>query len=497
MQVTEVNSDGLKRDFKVVIEAKEINEKVEDRLRELSARVKVPGFRPGKAPIKLLKQRYGPSVMGEVLERAVTDSSAQALNERGLRPAVQPKIEIDSFADGQDLEYSMAIELLPEIQPMDFATLELERVKIQLPEEEVTSALERLAASRKETRMLETPRPAQTGDVLVIDFKGTVHGEALPGMAGEDHHLELGSNSFIAGFEDQLVGAEVGEARTVNITFPDGYGNEKLSGQPAVFECTVKEIRESVPAELNDELAKSMGTEGLDDLRTKVKERLAQDYDGLARMRLKRAILDRLSDAHDFEVPESMVDLEFEAIWRQVEQDREQGKVDPDDEGKDDEDIKAEYRAIAERRVRLGLLLSEVGRLNQIEVNQDEVNKALFMEAQRYPGQEQQVVEFYRNNPEAQAQLRAPIFEDKVIDFIIDLAKVTEREVSVDQLREEEEKEAKAAADKPKKTAKKKPAKKAAAKDDTAKDAGAKDAGAKDTKAKGGKAKAAEGEDGG
>jgi len=464
MQVTETNSDGLKRDFKVVIEAKEINEKVESRLRELSARVRIPGFRPGKAPIKLLKQRYGPSVMGEVLERAVTDSSAQALNERGLRPAVQPKIEIDSFEDGKDLEYSMAIELLPEIQPIDFATLSLERVKIKVPDEEVTSALERLAASRKESKPLETPRPAQSGDVLVMDFKGTVHGEALPGMAGEDHHLELGSNSFIGGFEEQLIGAAVGENRTVNVTFPEGYGNEKLSGQPAVFECTVKEIRESVPAELNDELAKSVGAEDLGDLREKVKERLAQDYAGLARMRMKREILDQLSEAHEFEVPQSMVDLEFEAIWQQVEQDRAQGRVDPDDEGKEDEAVKAEYREIAERRVRLGLLLSEVGRLNQIEVTQDEVNKALFMEAQRHPGQEQQVVEYFRSNPQAQAQLRAPLFEDKVIDFIVDLAKVTEREITVDQLREEEEKEAAAAAEKPRKAAKKKPAKKAAAK---------------------------------
>jgi trigger factor len=464
MQVTEVNSEGLKRDFKVVIEAKEITEKVENRLRELSARVKVPGFRPGKAPIKLLKQRYGPSVMGEVLERAVTDSSAQALNERGLRPAVQPKIEIDSFEDGKDLEYSMAIELLPEIEPMDFSKLELERVKIAVADEEVASAMERLAGSRKETKTLETPRPAQSGDVLVIDFKGTVHGEALPGMAGEDHHLELGSNSFIAGFEDQLVGATVGEERTVNVTFPDGYGNEKLSGQPAVFECKIKEIRESVPTELNDDFAKAMGLEGLDDLREKVKERLAEDYAGLSRGRLKREILDQLADSHEFEVPESMVEMEFEAIWRQVEQDRAQGRTDPDDEGKDEEEVKAEYRDIAERRVRLGLLLSEVGRLHQIEVNQEEVNKALFQEAQRHPGQEQQVVEYFRQNPEAQAQLRAPIFEDKVIDFIIDLAKVSEREVSPDQLREEEEKSAAAAAEKAKKAAKKKPAKKAAAK---------------------------------
>ena len=463
MQVTEVSSEGLKRDFKVVIEAKEINEKVENRLRELAEKIKIPGFRPGKAPIKLLKQRYGPSVMGEVLERAVTDSSAQAISERGLRPAIQPKIEIDSFEDGKDLEYSMAVELLPEIEPMDFSSLELERVKVKVPEEEVTQALERLAASRKESKPLETPRPAQSGDVVVIDFKGTVHGEALPGMAGEDHHLELGSNTFIEGFEEQLIGASVGDERTVNVTFPEGYGNEKLSGQPAVFECTVKEIRESVPAELNDELAQSMGAESVDDLRQKVEERLAQDYDNFTRMRVKRQILDKLSEGHDFEVPDGMVDLEFDAIWHQVEQDREQGRTDPDDEGKSDDEVKTEYREIAERRVRLGLLLSEVGRLNQIEVAQDEVNRALFQEAQRHPGQEQQVLEYFQSNPEALAQLRAPLFEDKVIDFIIDLAKVSEREVSPDQLREEEEKEAAEASEKPK-AAKKKPAKKAAAK---------------------------------
>lgn len=462
MQVTEVSSEGLKRDFKVVIGAKEIGDKVEARLRELSSKVKIPGFRPGKAPLKLLKQRYGPSVMGEVLERAVTDSSAQALNERGLRPAVQPKIEIVSFDDGKDLEYSMAIELLPEIEPMDFSTIELERLKIAVPEEDVASALDRLASSRKESKPLETPRKAQSGDILVMDFAGTVYGEALPGMAAEDHHLELGSNSFIEGFEDQLIGVDAGESREVKVTFPEAYGNEKLAGQPAVFQCTIKEIHEPVAVELDDEMAKSMGAENLEDLRSKVKERLGADYDGLSRMRMKREILDKLADAHDFGVPGSMVDLEFDAIWKQVEADREKGNVDPDDEGKEDEEVKEEYRVIAERRVRLGLLLSEVGRLNQIDVAQEEVNQALFQEAQRYPGQEQQVLEFYKSNPEALAQLRAPLFEDKVIDFIIDLAKVSEREVSPEELREEEEKDA-AAAEKSAKAAKK-PAKKAAGK---------------------------------
>ena len=467
MQVTETNSEGLKRAFKVQLEAREIDEKLTGRLQELGENVKVPGFRPGKVPIQILKQRFGKSVMGEVLERAVSDSSNQALSERGLRPAMQPKIEITSFDEGKDLEYTIEMEMLPDVQPMDFSQIELERTVIEIAEDAIDETIADLAKAHKKTKPLDAARKSQSGDVLVIDFAGTVDGEAFPGMAGEDHHLELGSSSFIAGFEEQLIGAEIGDAREINVTFPEEYGNERLSGQDAVFKVTVKDMLESVPMAIDDELATTMGEADLAALKDRVRERIGAEYKDFGRSRVKRQLLDRLADGHDFAVPEGMVDAEFDAIWKQIEQDKEAGKLDDEDAGKDEDELKSDYRAIAERRVRLGLLISEVGRINTIEVTQEEANMALYREAQQYPGKEQQVFEFYQKTPEAMANLRAPIFEDKVVDFIIDLAKVTERSLTVEQLREEMEKEAaEASDDTEKKPAKKKAAKKKAAKSD-------------------------------
>jgi trigger factor len=456
MQVTETQSEGLKREFKVLIAAKDIDEKMEGRLKELGGQVKVPGFRPGKVPLPLLKKRFGASVMGEVLERAVNDSSSQAISERGLRPAMQPKIEITAFDDGKDLEYTMAIELLPEIEPMDFSTLELERLEIEVPDEEVQKLLERLAGSQKQTRPLEKPRKAIKGDVLVIDFRGTVDGEEFPGMSGEDHHLELGANQFIEGFEDQLIGVDAGESCDVNVTFPEAYANEKLAGRDAVFSVTVKQILKGVPVTIDDEMAVSFGEENLESLKAKAREQVLMEYSGAARAKLKRQVLDCLAEAHEFPVPEGMADLEFETIWKQIEQDREAGRLDSEDAERSKEDLEADYRQIAERRVRLGLLISEVGRINQIEVTQDEVNKALMQEVQRYAGQEREVFEYYQRTPEALANLRAPVFEEKVIDFIVNLAKVTKRAVSPEQLREE------MARDAEREIVEKKPAKKSA-----------------------------------
>ena len=467
MQVTETQSDGLKKEFKVVIAANEIAEKLNHRLQEIGQQVRVPGFRPGKVPSQILKQRFGPSVMGEILERAVNDSSNQAINERGLRPAMQPKIEITAFDEGKDLEYTMALELLPEIKIMDFAKLELERPKIEVPDSEVESALERLAGMRKNTQPLKKARKSKSGDVLVIDFKGTVGGEALPGMEGEDHHLELGSNRFVAGFEEQLIGVGAGDAPTVTVTFPDEYVNDKLAGREAIFEVKVKEILEAVPMAIDDELATALGEADLAALKGKVREQIGQDYDRLCRARLKRGLLDQLADGHDFPVPPAMTDAEFQAIWGQVQEDREQGRLDPEDADKDEETLKSEYQAIAERRVRLGLLLSEVGRINGIDVTQDELNRALIEEARRHPGQEKEVFEYFKKTPEALANLRAPIYEDKVIDFISALAKVKERTMTMEELTAEVEGEAGKSG--------KKPAKKAAAKKSPAKKTGTAD----------------------
>lgn len=478
MQVTETLADGLKREFRVVIGANDINEKLENRLLEIGEQVKVPGFRPGKVPLQILKQRFGSSVMGEVVERAVNDGSNQALNEQGVRPALQPKIEIVSFDEGKDLEFTMAIEVMPDITIMDFAKIELEQVVVEATDEEIDEAIKRLAGQLKQTEPVTDGRESKSGDVLVIDFRGSVDGEELPGMAGEDHHLELGSNRFIEGFEEQLIGLKAGDERTITVTFPKEYANDKLAGREAKFDVKVKEIREGVLPEINDEMAKSLGAEDLGELRAKVKEQIEREYQQHTRARLKRGLLDQLADGHDFAAPPGMIDAEFDVIWQQVKSDLDQGKVDPEDEGKSEEDLQAEYREIAERRVRLGLLLSEVGRLNSIDVTQDELNRALMGEAQRYPGKEREVFEFYQKTPEALANLRAPIFEDKVVDFIAALAKVTERSMTAAELvaeesAEAEKEEAKAAKKPAKKTAAKKkaPAKKTAAKKSASKDA--------------------------
>lgn len=437
MQVTETETDGLKREFKVVITADDIEEKLQHRLMEIGGSVKVPGFRPGKVPVQVLKQRFGRSVLGEVVERAVTDGSSQALSERGLRPATQPKIEITSFDEGKDLEFTMALELLPDIQPMDFKELKLERLKVEAGDSEVAAAMDNLASHRKETKPLEKPRKAESGDVLVIDFRGSVDGEELPGMAGEDHHLELGSNSFIEGFEEQLIGADVGDDRTVKVRFPDAYVNEKLAGQEAVFEVKVKEVRETVPAPLDEDFAKSLGEESLESLKGKIREQIGQEYEQASRTLMKRSLLDQLADAHDFVVPGGMVDIEFDTIWPHIEKDLKEGKLDEEDQGKSEDELKAEYREIAERRVRLGLLLSEVGRLNNIDVTSDELNRALAMEARKHPGQEREVFDYFQRSPEAMANLRAPIFENKVVDFIVEMAGAPERSVTADELRAE------------------------------------------------------------
>jgi trigger factor len=441
MQVTEEKNEGLQREFVITLEASEIDEKVQSRLREIGKNQKIPGFRPGKAPMSILKQRFGQAVMGEVLERAVSDSSQQVIQERGLRPAGQPDISVESFDQGQDLVYRMKMELLPDIEPMDFSQLQVTTQKVEVPDHEVDEALERLASQQKESKPVEQARPAQKGDILVVDFTGEVDGEKYPGMEAEDHHLELGANRFVEGFEDQLIGVQPGEEKTVEVTFPEQYMNSQLAGKTAQFHVKVKELREAEPVEINDELAQKFGEEDLNSLKERVRDQIRQDYERLTRQRTKRQLLDQLADGHSFDVPQSMVDSEFNAIWQQIEQDRQNGQLDAEDAEKSEEQLQEEYKQIAERRVRLGLLLSEVGRNQQIDVTQEELNKALIEEVQRYPGREREVFEHYQNSQDALQNLRAPIYEDKVIDYILELANTEERQVTTDQLREELEAE--------------------------------------------------------
>jgi trigger factor len=430
MQVTELSADGLKRQFKIVVPAGDLSAKVDERLAELAQTAQLPGFRKGKVPVGLLKKQYGQALYGEALEQAVNQSTAKAIEDRGLRPALQPRVDLKELAEGKDVEFEVAIEVLPEIGKLDFSGIELERLKAEVATKDVDDAVDRIAKANREQKPVDPPRPAQKGDALKIDFVGSVDGVEFPGGKAEDYVLELGSGSFIPGFEDQLIGAEVDKPLDVKVTFPADYGNAELAGKEAVFKCTVKEIREFVDKPADDELAKKNNFENLEAMRKALSDRIGQDYAQVSRSMIKRQLLDKLADSHKFAVPEGLVEGEFNAIWQRVEEAKKNGQKLEDDEEK----MRKEYREIAERRIRLGLLLADVGRSNSIDVTPEELNQAVMREAMRYPGQERQVLEFYGKNAELKEQLRAPIFEEKTVDFILELAKVNEKSVTPEEL---------------------------------------------------------------
>jgi len=605
MQVTELAAEGLKRAFTVVVPAADIAAARDQRLASLAKDMRIPGFRPGKVPMGVVKQRYGSAVMGEVLEEQVQSATRSVVEERGLRPAMQPKVELVNFADGGDLEFKIELEQLPEIPLPDFSGIALEKPVAKVGDEEVTKALEGIASRNRAMEDVSEDRPAAQGDVVVTDFIGrlvggenllpapaakenalpegwrvytqgegsqanaTVAGEGqdengawidlrvqgsiaakgglsialasegqvsaksgddfalslraavsqgalpagvtaladlserqngavaephtaefalgeqpaevqvtaavgsdkvdsvrpflrlrfaeagaldltfriwapklsrgglsepFPGGSGTDMPVELGGAGFIPGFAEGLEGIKVGETRHVDVTFPAEYGAAELAGKPARFELTAKKLQKPVDAALDDEFAKKLGLESLDELKKRITETLQGEYDQLSRLNVKRKLLDALSAQASFEVPPSMVEAEFAQIWQRVEADLKAGRLDEEDKGKDEETLKSDYRAIAERRIRLGLLLSEIGRTNNIQVTNEELSRAMRAEAQRYPGQERQVLEFFQKNPQAIENLRAPIFEEKVVDFMLELAKVTEKEVPAAEL---------------------------------------------------------------
>ena len=434
MQVTETTTEGLRREFTIVVPAADIEKSVDTRLEEVRRDLRLPGFRPGKVPMPLVKQRYGNSVIGEVLEGEVNRTSQETITARGLKPALQPKIEITSYKPGTPLEYKMALELLPEFEPADFSKIKLTRQVAEVTEAALQEALDKLAKSRRKTQAVTAKRAAKLGDTLVIDFDGSVDGVRMPGMKAEGTALELGSNSFVDSFEEQLVGVKPNDHRQVTVTFPKNYASPDVAGKTAVFEVDVKELREPAETAMDDEFAKEFGFADFAELQTKVRERMAAEYGQLSRQRAKRVLLDKLAETHDFPVPSGMVEMEFNSIWQRLQEELKAGEQDHEDAGKSEDALKAEYHAIAERRVRLGLLLAEVGRRNKIQVQGEELNRAMYDEARRYPGQEMQVIEYFRKNPQAMESLKAPLYEDKVIDFILELAKVTDETVSLEEL---------------------------------------------------------------
>jgi trigger factor len=524
MQITETSAEGLKREFKITVPAGDIDAQISRRLGEIGRTFRMPGFRPGKVPMQILQRRFGPAVRGEVLESAVQTSSAEAMQEHKIRPALPPKVEIVSAAEGGDFEYTMSVETLPELPEPQFGDLGLERLAVEVPDAEIDKAVTRMAEQQRKSEPVD--RPAESGDIIVADTVGRVGGEEITGSRGEGREIELGAEGLLPGFSEQLLGAKPGDKRDVTVTFPADSGNPELAGKEAVFEVTVKEVKRRLPAAIDDSLAEAVGLDNLNELRQEIRQRMQRDYDGLSRQKLKRALLDKLAERYHFPVPPGMLDIEFDSIWSQYQAEKEsrkamadqaaggeaakagEGPIDaaamiapeetalegaserapasaeaahphshghepaahhsrshpgsteepldaaaliaPEEtalegasdsepaataaEQEDEAKAREEYRKLAERRVRLGLLLAEVGRSNNITVTQEELNQALTREARRHPGYERQVIEYYRKNPDAANNLRAPIFEEKVVDFIVEMAKPEERKVTPEEL---------------------------------------------------------------
>jgi trigger factor len=444
MQVTELSAQGLKREYRITVPADEIATRVNGRLQRLQRTVRMPGFRPGKAPLPLLRKQYGRSIMGEVLEEAVEEGTRQAVEGGQLRPALRPKVDVTSFDEGKDLEFKVDLELLPEVPEVELESLELTRLKTEVDDEKVERALENLARARQRYESAAGERAAQEGDQVVIDFEGRIGGEPFEGGAGKDFTLLLGSKSMVPGFEDQLVGAKAGERRQVTITFPAEYPAPAVAGKEAVFDVTVNLVKEPVTVPVDDAWAKELGEEDLAAVRARLRERLEQEYGNLGRARMKRQLLDQLAERYaSVPVPEGMVQMEFDSIWKQLQDEMQRSGEGPETVGKSEDELKDEYRRIAERRVRLGLILSDIGNRNGVRVEGEELQQAVMREAMRFPGQERKVFEFFRSNAGALEQLRAPIFEDKVCDFVFGKAKVEDRPVPLEELlRDPEEDEA-------------------------------------------------------
>ncbi len=445
MQVVEKSNEGLSRVIAVTIPVAELNEKLEARIKEVAPQMKLKGFRPGKVPASYVKKTFGRDFMGEIINASLNETSQGALDELKLRPAAPAEMNLTSdmdkvIAGQEDLAYEMSLEVMPEFTPVDPKTLKLTRPTYEASEEDLDEALKELSSQAKsyEDKKGKTVKAAD-GDQLTIDFLGKIDGEAFDGGAATDADLVIGSGRFIPGFEEQLKGAKVGEEKTIEVTFPEEYQAKHLAGKAATFDVTVKAIKAEVESKIDDEFAKRIGLESLDQLKELLKSNLNQQYAGATRFKLKRALLDVLDEGHDFALPPKMVDAEFEGIWAQVSADKDAGQLPEEDAKKSEDELKAEYKKIAERRVRLGLVLAEIGRANNVGVSDQELSNAIMAEARNYPGQEKMVLDFYRQNPNAAAQLRAPIYEEKVVDLIVSVAEVKDEAISKEELLKEED----------------------------------------------------------
>jgi len=447
MQVTETLSEGLKREFKVVVSAAELDAKVNLRLDELKSRIQIRGFRPGKVPVAHLKRIYGRSAMAEVIDATVREANNQIVSERGFKLAADPKVmlpteqeAIEKLISGKsDLDFKMAVEIVPPIELTDFKTIRLTKLTSEVTDAEIDEAVARITEQNKPYSAKPEGAKAAKDDRVVISFAGTIDGKPFEGGSADNSVVLIGSNAFVPGFEDQLIGIGVGETRTLKMKFPDHYPKADLAGKNAEFVVTAKSVETPSAVMVPDELAKSLGLESLAKLREAVKDRIAREHAAMSRQKVKRALLDALDERHKFEPPPSLVEEEFDRVWKSVLSEMENQKKSFADENTTEEKARAEYRAIAERRVRLGLVLAEIGEKNKITVADDELNRAVTERVRQFPGQERQIYEYFRKNPQGVAALRAPIYEEKVVDFLLELANVTEKKVPREELYEEEE----------------------------------------------------------
>ncbi|MEP1143424.1 MAG: trigger factor [Henriciella sp.] len=432
-------SEGLSRMYKVSVPQADLQQRYDERIEEIRPQMNLKGFRPGKVPASHVKKMFGKDIMGEVVQALVQETSQKAIEDADVRPAGQPEMHMESdmekvLTGDEDLAYHMHVDIMPEFEPVDIKKLAITKPVAEINDDEIDGRLTQIAeANPKYDKRAKTAK-ARDEDAIVIDFLGKLDGEPFEGGAAEEHTLVLGSNSFIPGFEEQLVGVKAGDEKEVKVTFPENYQADHLAGKEAVFEVKVHEVRAAKTPDVDDEFAKGLGLEDLDKLKELVTDQIKNEFSGASRAKAKRHLLDQLDDKHDFELPPKMVDQEFNQIWQQLQSEMDAGRTADEDKDKSEDDLKEEYRKIAERRVRLGLVLAEIGRVAEVQISEQEVQQALINEARNFPGQERQVIEFFQKDPNAMAQLRAPIYEDKVVDHILETAKVKEKTVSKEDL---------------------------------------------------------------
>ena len=443
MKITKKNSKGLKREFNIVITAKEIEDKINEKLSEIALTARIPGFRPGKIPTSILKARIGKEVRGEILQTSIDEASKKAIQDENLKPVMKPSIDIEKYDEGSDLKALLSLEIMPIIKHIDLSKIKLEKFIAKVSDKDVNEALDRIAKQNQQTQPLKKARKSKLGDTLVIDFEGKMNNVVFDGGTGKGHHLALGSNSFIPGFEEGLVGLNANDEKKLKLSFPKDYGMEKLAGKKVTFDVKINEIREPVPVKYDENFAKNLGMPSMKDLKKAISDQISNEHSNVTRSKLKLQLLDILDKKYKFDLPEGMVEQEYISVCNSLNKnktdpknDNKENNIKPDEKMSKDE--KADAKTIAQRRVKLGLLMGDIGRNNNIDVSEEEIKQAVMMEAQKYPGQEKQVLEYYEKNKEASQNLAGPLFEEKVFDFICEMSEIKEKIVSVDDLYKEE-----------------------------------------------------------